>query len=880
MAIKIWAKSKSGDIEVSLPQHINDVLEAFNHLKPYVKSLSGEDISVLIETVIKYHDAGKILPYFQIRTLKNPDYEPFEVYTNIPHSLLSALLVDKSYLQEKLFQQFGDKKKAETYTHYVLSAIAYHHWRESFFDIIEGHADCFEQLNKLVSNKEKWVQIIQNLEAVYSEVKLNEVHTSLNQKWLEGLVNGIRFADYVTPPYQLYRMPKRIEIESSNLKDWILISGFIMLSDHFASYVEGKNEKDVSLKDIEIVPLNTKSIKNAIEKELKEKIGSSYDPNKIWQFNHIEDFRDKNTILLAPTGMGKTEFAFLWSSGKKFFYTLPLRAAVNQIYERTKKIFGENLTGILHSDADVYIYGEGGEAESMKIYETARQLSIPANISTGDQFFPYALRPPSFEKIFAKFSYSGLVIDEVQAYDPKAAAIVVKFIEHVVQMGGKFLLMTATLPGFIKKELEIRLKDELPKTLDLFEIDNCLQEFWKHKLNIKIDEFKGDTLSYSQNIIQNIIDTATANNGQRVLVVLNTIKQAQSVYKDLKKNGGDEVEVKLFHSRYAHSRRKKIEDSLEKFIGNNDDSRKDKRPKILVATQVVEASLDLDADYLFTELAPWDSMIQRMGRIFRAYRTTSPDKSKMIKKRYNDKEIPENVFVLIYNGKNKSNKVVFESGQGYVYHQELLQNTLKLLEEKDKDFDAQKLNEFSSKNNPAINISKLQKSFNKSSLVLTESSKNVLVQSLFNGLPDNSKYLSTYYGMLQILDAGFMSDRKNEAQKIFREINDVNVIPESKKDDFLGKIRSFNFHDEYLYTRFKKDIISKFVVSIQRNKVNEFLYETNLASHVIELNEVLDEPKNLGRLRKWLYGIYFVDIEYNDKDGFVGVNDLKGANFF
>jgi len=93
----------------------------------------------------------------------------------------------------------------------------------------------------------------------------------------------------------------------------------------------------------------------------------------------------------------------------------------------------------------------------MRIYEFARQLSYPAIVSTGDQFFPYALRPPSYEKIFAKFSYSRLIIDEVQAYDPKAAAIVVKFIEHVVQMGGKFLLMTATIPLFIQK----RLKEEL-----------------------------------------------------------------------------------------------------------------------------------------------------------------------------------------------------------------------------------------------------------------------------------------------------------------------------------------------------------------------------------------------------------------------------------
>jgi len=78
MTTKIWAKSKIGDKEISLWQHINDVLAVFQCLSPNVKSdnIKSESLREIIKIVIEYHDAGKILPYFQRKTLGNNDYEP------------------------------------------------------------------------------------------------------------------------------------------------------------------------------------------------------------------------------------------------------------------------------------------------------------------------------------------------------------------------------------------------------------------------------------------------------------------------------------------------------------------------------------------------------------------------------------------------------------------------------------------------------------------------------------------------------------------------------------------------------------------------------------------------------------------------------------
>lgn len=899
-----WAKTKQefrddlGNIKevrfISLAEHTKDVLSVLHYLKGYLTKcnpfgVNKDQLLKLIEIVIQFHDIGKVLPCFQIKTIKNKDYKPFDIYCNIPHSILSALMVDVEQLEGIVADIINDKAKANTYTKYILSAIAYHHWRENFYDIVEGQTDVFKELYDLFENKNKWKVIEENIQKVYKELGIaDQFNPYLNQQWLEGLNGNIAYAQYIIPPYLLYRLPQRLKIDDGSLKDWIIISGFTMLSDHFASYVEGQNEPDVCNDKIEIPGIDFKTIKERISEELREKIGKSYDEKNIWQFIEAEKYYKDNSILLAPTGMGKTEFAYLWSNGEKFFYTLPIRAAVNQIFERTKKIFGVDKSGLLHSDADVYVYGDGAETESMKVYETAKQLSLPAIVSTGDQFFPYALRPPSYERIFAKFSYSRLVIDEVQAYDPKAAAIVVKFIEHIVQMGGKFLLMTATLPNFIKKEIEARTDLKSNNILNLFKRDIRFESFVKHKIKLIVEPLRDEKLSYSGGTLDTIISKAVSNGGSRVLVVLNTIKQAQQVFDDLKKKSDGNIEIKLFHSRYTQQHRKKTEESLDSFIGNNDGSRADKRPKILVSTQTVEASLDLDADYLFTELAPWDAMIQRMGRTLRELRIDSIDTSELLLRRYGEESLPTNVFILSYQGK-RNNKAIYESGGGFVYHSELLRTTLKAFDsakspnqnrEKvrnesiqilDNNISEEDLKKWNNGNNHDLKSLETKSSYD-----LSESDKSILVERLYNCLRDadnKDSYLKDYWNMLQLLDSGFMSDRKSEAQKAFREIGDVTVIPSDQKAAFFGEVKKFNCLKEYAYVDFKQKIISKYTLNIQRYKVREFLYESTLVSNSLKTEEVLKDSKKLRKMQNWLWGIYFVDLEYSDVNGLIGIKD-------
>lgn len=862
---KIWAKSPSKDNEkgTSLYQHIKDILDNLDKIKPYIKN---DKLYELIKISVLLHDLGKALPYFQIRSVGNRNYNPREVTANIPHSIFSLFLINKNKLKElieNLFQQ-----KAGEYTQFVLSAVAYHHWRNNFEEVVRYSNN---DIDKLL-NSDLMKEIINNLKEDLQNIfngKLDLIE--FDKIMAKEILNGAQIQNYAVPPYNLYWLPMRVSFEEVNLTEWVKIAGFLMRCDHFASFCESENNLE---QPIEIPGLDYATIKE----KLKQKFDKE-DEKEIWQVELIErkKLSDKNLILIAPTGSGKTEFAYIWSKGEKTFYTLPLRSAVNQIYDRSVKLFDEDKTGLLHSDADVYLLGDGNESENVDSYSLSRQLSYPFMVSTGDQFFPYALRPPSFERIYATFSYSRLVIDEVQAYDPKAAAIVVKYLEHIHKMGGKFLLITATLPSFIKDELEKRIKKEKENVkdfvcIDYYEENKDYDNIKKHKLAFKLIKNKEKEYQFSNEIVKEFIAKAKENNGQRVLVVVNTVKLAIDTYNKIQKiiEKENDFYLELLHSRLTYEKRQEKEKRVEKEFSNPKPENENK-PKIVVATQVVEASLDLDADILFTELAPVDSLIQRMGRVLRRYKYESP----------NSLENP-NVFITVFeNG--------IESGGHNVYSNDLIEITLKLLSDSLEDlkqnwFDKngyykKKVNDWRSPKT-VDQFFKAIKKMKDDDFKLSETRKKELVEKLYNKelFAESGSYLSDFYKTLDILDAGFMAERKEEAHRIFREISSITVIPKSSLDELKNALEDFfkkNAEGKNLYMKFKKDILNKFVLNVPFNK---WKYDTIRFREDIRLSYWLEFCENnftksqLNLLKKWCKNIFVVITDYNSEKGIVEYN--------
>ncbi|MGL5191166.1 MAG: CRISPR-associated helicase Cas3' [Cetobacterium sp.] len=335
-------------------------------------------------------------------------------------------------------------------------------------------------------------------------------------------------------------------------------------------------------------------LNNFLLKSLEE---LSYSWNELQEYC-IEN-RDENLIVIANTGMGKTEAGLLWIGNNKGFFILPLKTAINSIYKRVSqdliKSEIEKRVVLLHSEAVDYLFSNTNDSyESIKNYiGEGKALSIPLTISTLDQIFNFVFLYPGHEVKLATLSYSKVLLDEIQAYSPDLLAYIVIGLRKIKDVGGKFAILTATLPPFIK--------DCIEKEIGPIKYEKFIKGEDRHNLKIENSEIDADFI-YSH----------YAENGGKTLVVCNTVKKAQEIYKKLKEIGIRKEEIELLHSKYLKKDRLEKEKKILEFgktevIGN----------KIWISTSLVEASLDIDFDFLFTELNDLSGLFQRLGRVNR-----------------------------------------------------------------------------------------------------------------------------------------------------------------------------------------------------------------------------------------------------------------------
>ena len=336
--------------------------------------------------------------------------------------------------------------------------------------------------------------------------------------------------------------------------------------------------------------------------------------SKGYEWNDMQKFAmsnfGNNIIIVASTGMGKTEASLLWQGEGKAFYVLPVRTAINAMYKRIREDFYANdyikQVGLLHSDTkNIYLKDE--EVESIdsfwEYYELTRNRALPLTICTPDQIFRFVFKYPGYEADLATFSYSRIIIDEIQAYSPELLAVLIYGLQLINKAGGKFAITTATFPPIIREWLDYE-KDENGNRIEN-KINLAEQQFLKkqvrHKVRLIDDYINAEEIVdfYNKNIDLHSL---------KILVVVNTVTSAQNLYLHLSKQIGKE-NVKLLHSKFTVEDRKNIEYEIIE-----DGKYENNKHIIWIATQVVEASLDLDFDFLFTEFAELSSLFQRMGR--------------------------------------------------------------------------------------------------------------------------------------------------------------------------------------------------------------------------------------------------------------------------
>ena len=367
---------------------------------------------------------------------------------------------------------------------------------------------------------------------------------------------------------------------------------------------------------------------NFLEKSLENVLNKWKLDNQDASWNELQQYcienKNENIIAIAQTGKGKTEAGLLWIGDNKGFFILPIRTAINAIYDRTKKYissYGGNLEeqlGLLHSssleylllqseddkydDKDEYI-DKKEDKEIIEYEKIAKQLSLPINVSTIDQLFDFVYKYPAYELKLTTLSYSKIVIDEIQMYGPDLLAYLVYGLERIVEQGGKVAILTATLPPFVKELLSKNIKFKIKE-------GGFTDNSKRH--NLKILDKRID----SNDICDKYMENEKLNKSNKILVVCNSITQAQNLYEEISDILGNK-NLHILHSKFIKCERLSKESEIIEFgktYKDNKSNELDKQSGIWISTSIVEASLDIDFDYLFTELQDLNSLFQRLGR--------------------------------------------------------------------------------------------------------------------------------------------------------------------------------------------------------------------------------------------------------------------------
>ena len=230
--------------------------------------------------------------------------------------------------------------------------------------------------------------------------------------------------------------------------------------------------------------------------------------------------------------------------------------------------------------------------------ELSRQFCLPVTVCTPDQIFDFVLKYPGYEYKLAISSYSKFIIDEIQMYSPDILAAIIYAIKMIHIMGGKVAVLTATLPPFVKEELIKIFGDDVQLA------DFSSEGILRHNVKVFDDTLKTDD-------VVEIVNETNSDTVKKYLVVCNTVKTANRIYRELSESNID-AEINLFHANFIKKDRMKKEKEI---MGASEKKLNEMtKPEIWISTSVVEASLDIDFDILITELSDLFSLFQRFGR--------------------------------------------------------------------------------------------------------------------------------------------------------------------------------------------------------------------------------------------------------------------------
>lgn len=345
-------------------------------------------------------------------------------------------------------------------------------------------------------------------------------------------------------------------------------------------------------------------------------------------------------IVEAPMGEGKTELALLAhvrlqaiNGHRGLYLALPTQATGNAMFDRTLSFLQsflsdarmdiqlahggamlderiQRLRGVDHSPAESI-------ASSVWFSQRKRPLLSPYGVGTVDQALFATLNVKHHFVRLWGLSNRVVVLDEIHAYDTYTGGLIEALLRWLKALGCSVVLMSATLPARRRAAL-----------LDAWGAADRPDIPYPRILMARDGETFGETVACRQlapirisgiaEDIETLARTALADlaSGGCGLVVVNTVQRAQDLYRLLRQRIEDPNEILLFHARFPADERSRHELEVLRRFGRVPESQRPKRC-LLIATQVAEQSLDLDFDFMLSDLAPMDLLLQRAGRLHR-----------------------------------------------------------------------------------------------------------------------------------------------------------------------------------------------------------------------------------------------------------------------
>ena len=388
--------------------------------------------------------------------------------------------------------------------------------------------------------------------------------------------------------------------------------------------------------------------------------GAAFDSGDATDFvpNAIQDAvadamrRPGVVVVEGPMGCGKTEAALfaaqqLIAEGHQhgIYFALPTQLTSNRIYRRIEQFLRNSLSddaslrlahgsAWLEDDFDLRLtptYRPRNTSDAEETVESVREarswfasgkraLLAPYGVGTIDQALQAVVAVKHF--FVRRFALAGkvIIIDEIHSYDIYTGTLVTALIRELVNLQCSVIILSATLTTDRRRELLAAAGATDTESSAAYPLITSapigapvlpsIAPEWPDRAPITL---RAEVITESS-VIAELIDRA--EDGQCVMWIRNTVIEAQQAFRAIAGSIREgTVRVGLLHSRFPFARRAQLEDEWLERLGK---TRAGRGPgSILIATQVVEQSVDIDLDFIVSDLAPTDMLLQRVGRLWR-----------------------------------------------------------------------------------------------------------------------------------------------------------------------------------------------------------------------------------------------------------------------